>query len=233
MVLEAEWSCLFELNSMGQNLGQSYQDTIENTFEKMAFDKKYIFHTMLFESVDKKRFSKKLNGLKIIDLHLEKLLRSEIKPRLKKPQTIQYFDPTFKNNITPLLIEIGVNGLETYVTNFIQKRLKNVDTTKDIKYIRYVDEIYIISNDIEVLKSCILLIKNYLIKIGFKISNKETKISHSFEGSNFLGFQWISLKKANSLYTKLSISRESKQYILTKTRFIIQKNKFINPLFQK
>lgn len=237
LALEPEWCSIFEINSMGHQLGQSYQDTIENVNSKQEAHVKWVYHKKLFDNsqtFNKKRFLKKLNTIKPIEAHIEKWLNIDFMLHFEKQKTHLYnefnFEKRYKNIIVPLLCDIGLNGLETYLQDF-KNNLKNLGAGNKIQYFRYLDEILIVAEDTTSLNQTIMLFKTYLNVIGLKFGNKNWYVSKTTEGINFLGFQLRIARKKNNFYKKISISKESKKLLLSKTRFIIQKNKSVSSYY--
>ncbi len=80
--------------------------------------------------------------------------------------------------ISPLLANIGLHGLETYI--------KTVNPKLGI--IRYADDFVVTAKDKESLENVLILIKQWLSNKGLKISDEKTKIVHINDGFDFLGF---------------------------------------------
>lgn len=235
LALEPEWACKFERNSMGHNLGQSYQDTIENICIKSELGTKYVFHRKIFENFKKfntKRFVKKLNTIKIIESQIEKWLHHDIMLQFENRKTNFFIEHNFETTqlfiIVNLLCEIAITGLEAYLTDFIKNTKTYLARNEQIEYCRYLDEILIVSKTANTLSQLVSLQEQYLNKIGVTYKVKKHKLPKTTEGINFLGFQLIILKKENGLKKKILISKESKKLLLAKTRFVIQKNKSVS-----
>lgn len=133
--LEPEWAPMLEPNSMGHQLGQSYQDTIENIISNQEFHIKYIFQTYLFEGpqyFNRQRFLKKLNSIKIIEIQIKKWINLQYINEFEKKKIYSYNDleveKIYKNPITQLISDIAFNGLETYLIQII-----NAETKKEAK----------------------------------------------------------------------------------------------------
>jgi hypothetical protein len=226
---------MLESNSMGQQLGQSYQDTIENISSKQESDIKYIFQTNLFEGpkyFNKQRFLKKLNSIKLIEIQIKKWLNSECINQFEKKKIYSYNDSElekiYKNPIIRLISDIAFNGLETYLIQIIKAETKKRSKTH---YCKYLNEILIISDNAILLTHTSVTCKQYLNYLGLHNDSKNQNMLKNKDGINFLGFQLRILKKNNNFYKKISISKESKKLLLARTRFIIQKNKAISSYF--
>lgn len=228
LALEPEWSRYFEINSMGHNLGQSYQDSVENVFSELKIE--YVFHKEVFQNYkifNKKRFLKKLNTIKIIEIKISKFLNCNTILEFRKKEAFFYndfiFEPQQKSILAPLLCNIALTGLENYLTGFLHY-YNSILNTK-IKYFRYLNEILLIAENYSIISKAKIACVNYLNKVGSEPNIKSFNVLKMIEGLTFLGFQLLVLKKNGFLYKKISISKESKKLLLYKTRFIIQKNK--------
>jgi RNA-directed DNA polymerase len=230
LALEPEWASNFEIYSMGHNLGQSYQDTLEHIFSKLTLSKEYSFQRNLFEgfkNFNTARFIKKLNTIKIIKVQIEQWLEFNILSFAERKlpfYTNLGLETGEKNFILPLLYDIAFSGLETYLTQFINDKIKNWSGEKKIKYFRYLNHILILSEDLNTLNQIVLICSCYLKNLGSYTHTKTSRILQITSGIDFLGFHIIILKRKNQFQKKISISKESKKFILAKTRFIIQKN---------
>lgn len=234
LALEPEWASKFEIYSMGHNLGQNYQDTLENIFSKQILNSEYSFQKNLFEGFKNfniERFIKKLNTIKIIKLQIKKWLEFNtfsFGERNLPFYTELNFEKGQKNLLMPLLWDIAFSGMETYLTHFITDKIKKWSGDQKIKYFRYLNQILILSEDLNTLHQIILVCHGYLNKIGSYTNITTSKVSKTTSGIDFLGFQIVILKRKNQFQKKISISKGSKKFLLAKTRFIIQKNKSVS-----
>ncbi len=235
LALEPEWASKFEPYSMGHNLGQSYYDTLTNIWSRESLNKEYSFQKNVsedFKSFNSKRFLKKLNTIKIIKIQIENWLQSSIFEKRNLPFYTEFkYEKSQKNIIIPLLFDIAFNGLETYLTNFLTSTIKNSKKDVKIKYCRYLDNVIILSTDLILINEISIIYNKYLHKLGSNNNNEKSKISKNTEGITFLGFQLILIKRKNHFQQKLFISKESKKFLLAKTRFIIQKNKSVSSYY--
>ena len=80
--------------------------------------------------------------------------------------------------ISPLLANIGLHGLETFIKQINPK----------LGIIRYADDFVVTSIDFESLEKVLIQIKQWLSERGLEISPEKTKIVHINEGFDFLGY---------------------------------------------
>jgi RNA-directed DNA polymerase len=229
LALEPEWSRFFEINSMGHNLGHSYQDTIENIFSGLKIE--YVFHKKVFQNnnvFDKKRFLKKLNTIKIIEIQISRFLDLKLL-QFRKKEAFFYNDFIFENKqnsvLTPLLCNIALTGLENYLNGFIQYYKSNLKS--DIKYFRYLDEILLITKDFAIITQAKLVCENYLNKMGLESVKKKIEVFKTTGGIDFLGFQLVVLKKKIFYIKKYQYLKQVKNFFYIKLDLLFKK---INPL---
>ena len=237
LALEPEWASAFEIDSMGHNVGQSYQDTIEAVLSTKNLKAKYVFHSKLFEiskNFDKKNFLKKLNTIKIIKHQIKKWIDFNLTLYFEKRKTNFHSDSDFEKTqvgtIIPFLCDIALNGLETYIIKFINFQIKKPKVHSEIQYFRYLDEILILSENEETLTQTVLIYNQYLKKIGI-LFDKNVTLSKNLEAINFLGFKFNIFRPKNEFLEKVTISKESKNLLLSKTRFVIQRNKSVTSYY--
>ncbi len=90
--------------------------------------------------------------------------------------------------ISPVLANIALDGLEIH----LKKELRNKYTYKEIergfRLVRFADDFVVLHSNKEVIVDSQEITKKWLAKIGLKLSESKTKITHSSEGFDFLGF---------------------------------------------
>jgi len=85
--------------------------------------------------------------------------------------------------ISPLLANIALDGLEA---DLIEK-LKSI-SKKAAKIIRYADDFVVLHEDKTVVEYAKRYIQLWLANVGLELSNEKTKIVHTTDGFDFLGF---------------------------------------------
>ena len=85
--------------------------------------------------------------------------------------------------ISPLLANIALDGMET----FLLEKLK-VHSNVAAKVIRYADDFVVLHEDKAIVELAKDYIQQWLAKIGLELSEEKTKIVHTTEGFDFLGF---------------------------------------------
>jgi len=242
LALEPEWEAKFEPNSYGFRPGRSCQDAIQAIFLSIRGKKRYVLDANINNCFDEINHDKLLNKL-----HTTSQIQKQIKSWLKADIFKAYEDQKGEANelekpssgtpqrgiISPLLMNIALHGMETYIKNFYVKNLykgekskPRRDRLKEVGIYRYADNFIITAEKLEHIKE----IQNFTDKwlkseCDLKLSETKTKIVNSTEGFEFLGFQLISIFSKGKYISRIHISKSSKKRFLNKTRDIIQRNK--------
>ncbi|WP_438941537.1 group II intron reverse transcriptase [Moorena bouillonii] len=141
-----------------------------------------------FDKINHEALLKKLNTYPT----LRKLIKSWLKAGVMDKGT---FSPTNEGTpqggiISPLLANIALHGMEEcikeYANNMKGTKEKN---RKALSLIRYADDFLIIHKDQKVVEECLEVIGKWLNEMELELKPSKTKITHTYEGFNFLGFQ--------------------------------------------
>ena len=192
--LEPEWEAYFEPSSYGFRPGKSYRDACAQLLGLMSKKTRFwvveadirgcfhnIDHEYLIDAVEK--FPAK--GLILKWLKAGILENQELKPtEAGTPQG---------GIVSPLLSNIALHGLEAdlgiardslgYVTERNNPRGRIM--------VRYADEFVVLCPTQEEALATISDLNNVLFARGLQLSETKTKISHTFGGFDFLGFNFI------------------------------------------
>ena len=177
--LEPEWEAVFEANSYGFRCGRSCHDAIEQGFFRLKGGR----DTWVLDA-DIKGFFDNIAHETIINLIGSVPYGELIKGWLKAGFIDKgQYNPTETGTpqggvISPLLANIGLHGLETFI--------KRVNPKLGI--IRYADDFVVTSKDKESLEIILIQIQQWLSQRGLEISAEKTGIIHINDGFNFLGF---------------------------------------------
>ncbi len=177
--LEPEWESVFEPNSYEFRPGRSCQDAIGQSYIRtcsgrdtwvLEADIKGCFDNFDHESI-----------LNIVGNFPKKEL---IKGWLKAGFVFQVkFNPTEEGTpqggvISPLIANIGLHGLETYIKA----------TNPRLGVVRYADDFIVTARDKESLETAQDLIQAWLSQRGLELSPEKTLITSMEDGFDFLGF---------------------------------------------
>jgi RNA-directed DNA polymerase len=179
--LEPEWEAVFEEHSYGFRPGRSCQDAIEQCFNKLRVWKHG--HTWVLEA-DIKGFFDNIAHESILTMLGNFSKRELIKGWLKAGFVFQgKLNPTEQGTpqggvISPLLANIGLHGLETYIKA----------TNPKLGVVRYADDFIVTARDKQSLENVQNLIQAWMSKRGLELSAEKTVITSMEDGFDFLGF---------------------------------------------
>ncbi|MEC4819999.1 MAG: reverse transcriptase domain-containing protein, partial [Scytonema sp. PMC 1069.18] len=176
--LEPEWEAVFEQNSYGFRPGRSCQDAIEQSFNLFSR-----WHNWVLEA-DIKGFFDNIAHESILNMVSNFPKRELIKGWLKAGFVFQgHLNLTEQGTpqggvISPLLANIGLHGLETYIKA----------TNPKFGVVRYADDFIVTARDKESLETAQNLIQAWMSKRGLELSAEKTVITSMEDGFDFLGF---------------------------------------------
>ena len=241
LALEPEWEAKFEPNSYGFRPGRKYYDAIAQICLQLRQATKYILNADIskcFDKIDQAKLLSKLGTIPQLEKQIEAWLKADIfdSRNHQREDTLTPKEGTLQGGIiSPLLANIALHGLENavkehYVDTLYEnsKMLPKRDRLKQVGLIRYADDFIVTAPSVEIIQKLKEFISEWLLKeAGLTLSEKENQIRDSRQGFQFLGFHMISIKKQNQDTYKFmtTISRDSKNRFLSKTKEIFTKNK--------
>ncbi|NEO00391.1 MAG: group II intron reverse transcriptase/maturase [Moorea sp. SIO3I7] len=222
--LEPEWEAKFEPNSYGFRPGRSCHDAIEAIFDGISKKPKWVLDADISKCFDKINHDALLSKLNTYP-SLRRLIKSWLKAGVMDKGTFSDTDEGTPQGgvISPLLANIALHGMETVIKTYIgnkknkkgEKISKN-QKMKSISLIRYADDFVIMHKDQTVIEECQRIISEWLKDIGLELKPSKTKVTHTSEGFNFLGFnirQYPTGKNQSKLGFK-TIIKPSKEKVL-------------------
>jgi len=180
--LEPEWESVFEQHSYGFRPGRSCHDAIEQCFNKVGFNRAG-GHIQVLEA-DIKGFFDNIAHESILTMLGNFPKRELIKGWLKAGFVFQgKLNPTEQGTpqggvISPLLANIGLHGLETFIKA----------TNPKFGVVRYADDFIVTARDRKSLEVAQTLIQEWMSKRGLELSAEKTVITSMEDGFDFLGF---------------------------------------------
>ncbi len=181
--LEPEWEAIFEPNSYGFRGGRSCHDAISQCFNKLVNKSRGCNHKWVLDA-DIKGFFDNIAHESILNSIGSIPCGEFIKGWLKTGFIDKgLYNPTETGTpqggvISPLLANIGLHGLESYIKTINPK----------LGFIRYADDFIITSKDKESLERVLIPLKQWLSERGLEISTEKTRVVHIEDGFDFLGF---------------------------------------------
>jgi len=194
LALEPEWEAKFEPNSYGFRPGRSAHDAIEAIFKNVSQKAKYVLDadiSQCFDRIDHKALLQKLNTFPT--------LRKQIKAWLKSGvMDSGVFSDTKEGTpqggvISPLLANIALHGFEEFITGYKTKgsgsgRKGNQIRGTHAQVVRYADDFVILHESEEFVIFLRQKADEWLKVMGLELKPSKTRICHTSEGFNFLGF---------------------------------------------
>jgi RNA-directed DNA polymerase len=191
--LEPEWEAIFEPSSYGFRPGRSCQDAIVQNFSRLNFSPRCGGHKWVleadikgfFDNIAHESILKQLGNFPKINL---------IKGWLKAGFILNgKFNSTDTGTpqggvISPLLANIGLHGLETFIKTTNQVKTKWGDIIFPVGVVRYADDFICTAKDKGSLEKTQIQIKQWLSERGLELSTEKTKITSMEDGFDFLGF---------------------------------------------
>ncbi|NEO10587.1 reverse transcriptase domain-containing protein, partial [Moorena sp. SIO3I8] len=119
--------------------------------------------------------------------------------------------------ISPLLANIALHGMEERINKYAESMPGSKRANKQaLSLIRYADDFIITHQDHKVVEECQKVINKWLHDMGLELKPSKTKITHTFDGFNFLGFNIRQYKvgKNHSKQGFKTIIKPSKEKVL-------------------
>jgi RNA-directed DNA polymerase len=199
--LEPEWEAVFEPNSYGFRLGRSCQDAIAQNWIRLNASPN-ARNTWVLEA-DIQGFFDNIAHESILKQLGNFPARSLIKGWLKAGFIFKgKFNPTEMGTpqggvCSPLLANIGLHGLETYIKSINLK----------LGVVRYADDFIVTAKDKGSLETAQIQIQQWLSERGLELSTEKTLITSLEDGFDFLGFN-------HRLYKGKLLIKPSKKKVL-------------------
>ncbi|MGJ5674724.1 MAG: group II intron reverse transcriptase/maturase [Nostochopsis sp.] len=190
LALEPEWEARFEPNSYGFRPGRSAHDAIEAVFNCVSQQSKYILDADIskcFDRINHKALVEKVNTFPTLRHQIKAWLKAGV---IDGKSLFPSAEGTPQGGVvSPLLANIALHGMENRIKQVAEtlpggKR----DNRKSLSLIRYADDFVIMHKDKAVVECCQRIIADWLTGMGLELNEKKTRIVHSYEGFNFLGF---------------------------------------------
>ena len=185
--LEPEWEAKFEGNSFGFRPGRSAHDAIEAIFNQIRFKPKFVLDADIskcFDQINHQKLLAKLDTFPKLRKQIRAWLRADICDYVKHERTPNHQGTPQGGVISPLLSNIALHGMEN--------RIKQI---KGASLIRYADDFVILHKNLEVLKQCQQIIREWLAQFDLELQPSKTRTVHTLNelnnnkaGFDFLGF---------------------------------------------
>ncbi len=188
--IEPNFEATFEPNSYGFRPAHSAQDAIADIFSCLSRKEKWVL------DADIKGCFDNIDHLHLISLMDGRTTKSTINQWLKagimENQKFQASDIGTPQGgiISPLLANIALDGMENHLYEKLREKGYKVAELYQgkVRIVRYADDFVVMHENKKVIEDSKLIIAEWLKERGLQLSEEKTKIVHSTEGFDFLGF---------------------------------------------
>jgi RNA-directed DNA polymerase len=201
LALEPEWEAKFEPNSFGFRPGRSCQDAIQQIFNVICKQPRYVLDADIascFDRIDQAALLEKMNT----SPHFARPIKEWLKAGVVDSGI---FMPTDRGTpqggvLSPLLANIALHGLEAVVQKSrgpVMMTVRGKRATNMVHCIRYADDFVVFHNTWEGIQRCKEAIQEWLKGMGLELKDAKTRFAHTLEekeecggnvGFDFLGF---------------------------------------------
>jgi RNA-directed DNA polymerase len=130
--------------------------------------------------------------------------------------------------ISPLLANIALDGMGKHLYDQLRKKYlyKELNKGQTIRVVRYADDFVVMHHNKEVIKDAKAIIAEWLQDRGLTLSEEKTKIVHSTEGFDFLGFncRHYDIPNDNSYYAKTNKNKQGFKLLIKPSKKSVNKH---------
>ncbi len=186
--LEPIWEAQFEPNSFGFRVGRSCHDAISQCFLRLQKGRDtWVLDADIsgfFDNITHETILKSIGHFPARNL-IKQWLKAGY---LDKGKIHETNSGTPQGGlISPLLANIGLHGLETFLKQF-KKKHKCGKQADRYGFVRYADDFIVTATHQEDIEEIQPKIEQWLSQRGLQLNREKTRIVHISEGFNFLGF---------------------------------------------
>jgi RNA-directed DNA polymerase len=197
--IEPHKEATFEPNSYGFKPAHSTHDAMADIFGCLKTNKKWVLDADIkgcFTPLRSVTSYDNIHHNRLLKLIDDKTAKSTIEQWLKAGiMENQEFTPSIIGTpqggiISPLLANIALDGMETYLYDELRKKGYKVTELhrRKISVVRYADDFVVMHENKKVIEDSKRIIAEWLKERGLELSEEKTRIVHSTEGFDFLGF---------------------------------------------
>ncbi|MCY7274246.1 MAG: group II intron reverse transcriptase/maturase [Phormidesmis sp. CAN_BIN44] len=190
LVLEPEWEAKFEPNNFGFRPGRSAHDAIEAIFNSINRKSKWVLDADIskcFDTIGHAYLLRKLNTSPTLERVIKAWLKAGWVFEGNKEESD--FGTPQGSVISPLLANVALHGMENRMTQLAESlKGDKVKNRTSLTFVRYADDFVCLHPDQEVIDKAKVILQEWLKEAGLEISEKKTRVTHTFKGFDFLGF---------------------------------------------
>lgn len=190
LVLEPEWEAKFEPNSYGFRPGRSAHDAIEAIFDSINRKSKWVLDADISQCFDRINHEYLLRKLKTSP-SLERVIKAWLKAGwiFEGNKENSDFGTPQGSVISPLLANIALHGMENRITQLANSLKRNKTKNRSsLTFVRYADDFVCLYPEKEVIDKAKVILQEWLKEAGLEINEIKTRITHTLNGFDFLGF---------------------------------------------
>ena len=225
--IEPVFESKFEPNSYGFRPAHNAQDAIADIFGCLKGKKKWILDADIkgcFDNIDHQMLIDQM------DSETKKfLVKQWLKAGIMENQEFQPSEIGTPQGgiISPLLANIALDGMEKHLYDQLRKKylVKHLDRGQT-RVVRYADDFVVMHHNKKVVEDAKAIIANWLKDRGLTLSEEKTKIVHSMEGFDFLGFNCKHYDNPddNSYYAKTKKNKQGFKLLIKPSKKSIEKH---------
>jgi RNA-directed DNA polymerase len=226
--MEPMYEAKFEFNSYGFRPAHNAIDAIGLIFNNLSKAEKWVLDADIKGCFDNINHNSLLKLMEDINPSDKKIVRQWLKSGVLDKQIFSPLDFGTPQGgiISPLLANIALDGIWEHLFNQLKKEYRFNSKDRSINgsglgVIRYADDFVIIHRDKEVIERAKELLEAWLLERGLEISQEKTRIVHSTEGFDFLGFKCRHYDALEDHWHKKNDKRKNKN----QKKFITQPSK--------
>lgn len=233
--IEPVYEAVFEAGSYGFRPAHNAQDAMADIFNCLARKEKWVLDADIkgcFDNIDHQYLLEEMDS-KIGKRMVSQWLKAGVMEK-------QEFHPSELGTpqggiISPLLANIALDGMETHLYDQLRKKYKYKELCDgQIRVIRYADDFVVMHSNKEVIIDAKKIIEEWLKERGLELSKEKTKIVHSTEGFDFLGFNCRHYEHQETGYYASKKNKQGRK-LLTKPskKSILKQSKKVKEVLDK
>ena len=216
MILEPQFEARFEVTSYGFRPKRGVYDAVIRIFNNIRRDDWcWVFEGDFkgcFDNLSHDFILSQLKGFPLISL-VKRFLEAGYLDN-------NTFNITEKGTpqgglLSPLLANIALTGLEEYLNitykeyHYPEKGIDDYRAQGNFRMVRYADDFVIFAKTREEIKQVRRILEPYLSERGLELAEDKTKITHTHDGFDFLGFNFRLYKTQNDFKCFIKPSKDS------------------------
>jgi len=201
MALEPEWEAVFEPNSYGFRPGRSCQDAVRAIHICISSKPKWVLDADISKCFDQINHKYLLEKLGDTPISFRRQIKAWLKCGYLENNNLFPSDEGTPQGgvISPLLANVALHGMENKLKEWARSwkcigKMSKRDNMRSLSIIRYADDFIVTHQSKEIVIKAKEILNEFLMEAGLELKEQKTKIVHSTEGFDFLGFNFCMYK---------------------------------------